>query len=442
MRLLCKAFYLMKIQGWGRYTCLEAEVLTPSFDFECKESIKNRAVIPRGLGRSYGDSSLGPIVLETTRLDHFVSFHQETGVISCQAGVSIRDILDLVLIRGWFVPVTPGSSYVTVGGAIASDVHGKNHHIGGSFSQHVISLDLLLGSGEKVTVTPTEMPDLFRATCGGMGLTGVILSATFQLIPIQSSSISQTTLRANSLEEVCELFEGNACSTYSVAWIDCLARGRRMGRSLLMLGEHSINGGLDLGGQPKKNLPINMPDWILNPYSIKAFNFLYFNKSIFSDKTIDLPYQPYFYPLDAINNWNRLYGKHGFIQYQFVVPKAVGVSGLKRILDVISKSNKGSFLAVLKVFGKENENYLSFPMEGYSLALDFKIESGIVDLVKRLDSMILEMGGRIYLTKDALMSEKMFKSTYPQWQIFEEVRAKYGAIGRFASNQSRRLGLQ
>lgn len=432
----------MKIQGWGRYTSIDAKVISPSFDFECAGHIKCESLISRGLGRSYGDSSLSQTVIETTKLDRFISFNQDAGLICCQAGVSMHEILNLVLPKGWFVPVTPGSSYVTVGGAIASDVHGKNHHIGGSFSQHVISLDLLLGSGEKVTVTPSGMPDLFRATCGGMGLTGIILSATFQLIPIQSSSISQTTLRANSLEEVCELFEGNANSTYSVAWIDCLVKGRQMGRSLLMLGEHSVNGGLELGGQPKKSLPIDMPVWVLNSYSIKAFNFFYFHKSIFSDKTIDLPYQPYFYPLDSINNWNRLYGKHGFIQYQFVVPKAVRVKGLKRILDVISKSNKGSFLAVLKVFGKGNENYLSFPMEGYSLALDFKMEPGIIDLVKRLDSMVLEMGGRVYLTKDALMSEQMFKSTYPQWQIFEEVRAKYGAIGRFASNQSRRLGLQ
>ena len=297
---------------------MDAQVLRPSSNSDCEELLGEGVLIPRGLGRSYGDSSLGPFALESSRLDHLISFDQETGLLRCQAGISIYNILNLIVPRGWFMPV----------------------------------------------------------------------------------------------------------------------------RSLLMLGEHSANGCLELGGQSKKSLPIDMPTWVLNPYSIKAFNFLYFHKSIFSVEKTDLPYRPYFYPLDAINNWNRLYGKNGFIQYQFVVPKAVGVKGLKRILDVISKSNKGSFLAVLKVFGKGNENYLSFPFEGYSLALDFKMESGIVELVKRLDSMVLEMGGRVYLTKDALMSEQMFKSTYPQWQIFEEVRAKYGAIGRFASNQSRRLGLQ
>jgi FAD/FMN-containing dehydrogenase len=432
----------MKIQGWGRYPTMDAEVLVPSNNSECGEFIKDKILIPRGLGRSYGDSSLGSIVLKSTRLDHFISFNQEIGLLSCQAGVSIHEILNLVVPKGWFMPVTPGSANVTLGGAIASDVHGKNHHIGGSFSQHLLSFELLLGSGERVTVTPSVRPDLFKATCGGMGLTGFILSATLQLIPIHSGFVSQKTLRANSLEEVCELFEVNALSTYSVAWIDCLAKGSKMGRSLLMLGEHSTNGELELSNQSKKSLPIDMPNWVLNAYSIRAFNFLYFNKSIFSQKKINMAYRPYFYPLDAIKNWNRLYGKKGFIQYQFVIPKAAGVIGLKRILNIISKSNKGSFLAVLKVFGKGNENYLSFPIEGYSLALDFKMESGIVDLIRKLDAMVMEMGGRVYLTKDALMSEQMFKLTYPQWELFEEVREKYGAIGRFASNQSRRLGLQ
>ena len=278
----------MKIQGWGRYPSFEAEVLTPAFIFDCEEFIKNKVLIPRGLGRSYGDSSLNSIVLETSRLDHFISFNKEIGLLSCQAGVSIHEILDLVVPRGWFLPVTPGSGYVTVGGAIASDVHGKNHHIGGSFSQHVISFDLLLGNGEKVTVTPSGIPDLFKATCGGMGLTGIILTATIQLIPIRSSSISQKTMRANTLEEVCELFEANALNTYSVAWIDCLAKGRQMGRSLLMLGEHSMHGGFELGNQTKKSLPIDMPTWVLNPYSIKIFNFLYFHKSIFSNQKTDL----------------------------------------------------------------------------------------------------------------------------------------------------------
>ena len=215
-----------------------------------------------------------------------------------------------------------------------------------------------------------------------------------------------------------------------------------MGRSILMLGEHAQDGTLELGKKKSQNLPIDMPQSLLNHYSIKAFNALYFNRVFSKTKTETISFEPYFYPLDAIGNWNRLYGKAGFVQYQFVLPKAVGMKGLRQILEVIVKSGKGSFLAVLKAFGRANENFLSFPIEGYTLALDFKMSEGTVQLIKQLDSMVVEMGGRIYLTKDALMTEASFKRTYSQWEQFEEVRAKYGAIGKFASSQSKRLGLQ
>ena len=241
---------------------------------------------------------------------------------------------------------------------------------------------------------------------------------------------------------VCEQFEANHVCTYSVAWIDCLASGKRLGRSLLMLGEHAQDGNLELGKKKSLNKPIDMPSSILNYYSIKALNSLYSHKIFSKIKTELVSFEPYFYPLDAIGNWNRLYGKAGFVQYQFVLPKAVGVKGLRQILEVIVKSGKGSFLAVLKAFGKANENFLSFPIEGYTLALDFKMPGETVQLIKLLDSMVVAMGGRIYLTKDALMSETSFKRTYPKWEQFEEVRAKYGAIGKFASSQSKRLGLQ
>jgi FAD/FMN-containing dehydrogenase len=394
------------------------------------------------MGRSYGDSANSSSVLQTDYLDHFIEFNESTGVLTCEAGVSIREILELIVPKGWFVPVTPGSSFVTIGGAIASDVHGKNHHLSGTFSEHLLSFDLLLGTGEVVRVTKNSYPDLFRATCGGMGLTGMILSASIQLKPIKSSQIHQTTIKVSCLESVCEQFEANHASTYSVAWIDCLASGKRLGRSLLMLGEHLQDGNLKVAKKKSLNMPIDMPSSILNHYSIKAFNSLYYHKIFSKTKTELVSFEPYFYPLDAIGKWNRLYGKAGFVQYQFVLPKAVGVKGLRQILEVIVKSGKGSFLAVLKAFGKANENFLSFPIEGYTFALDFKMSGETVQLIKLLDSMVVERGGRIYLTKDALMSETSFKRTYPQWEQFEEVRAKYGAIGKFASSQSKRLGLQ
>jgi decaprenylphospho-beta-D-ribofuranose 2-oxidase len=433
----------MKIYGWGRYPTIDAQVLLPQTQSVCVDLLKaNEIVLPRGLGRSYGDSANSSSVIQSVYLDHFIEFDETTGVLTCEAGVSIREILQLIVPKGWFVPVTPGSSFVTIGGAIASDVHGKNHHLSGTFSEHLLSFDLLLGTGGVVRVTKDSYPDLFRATCGGMGLTGMILSASIQLKPISSSQIHQTTIKASCLEAVCEQFEVNHASTYSVAWIDCLTSGKQLGRSLLMLGEHSQDGTLELGKKKSLNMPIDMPSLILNHYSIKAFNSLYYHRIFSKTKTELVSFEPYFYPLDAIGNWNRLYGKAGFVQYQFVLPKAVGVKGLRQILEVIVKSGKGSFLAVLKAFGTANQNFLSFPIEGYTLALDFKMSEETVQLMKLLDSMLVEMGGRIYLTKDALMTEASFKRTYPQWEQFEEVRAKYGAIGKFASSQSKRLGLQ
>lgn len=433
----------MKIYGWGKYPTIDAEVLLPQTHNDCANYLKSKEIVlPRGMGRSYGDSANSPTVIESTYLDHFIEFDEATGVLTCEAGVSIREMLQLIVPKGWFVPVTPGSSFVTIGGAIASDVHGKNHHLSGTFSEHLLSFDLMLGSGEIIGVTKDNYSDIFRATCGGMGLTGLILSARIQLKPIQSSRIIQSTIKTNCLEEVCEQFEENHASTYSVAWIDCLAKGKQLGRSLLMLGEHSQDGPLELEKKKSQNLPIDMPQSLLNQYSIKAFNALYYHRVFSKKKTEIISLEPYFYPLDAIGNWNRLYGKAGFVQYQFVLPKALGVKGLRKILEVIVKSGKGSFLAVLKAFGGANENYLSFPIEGYTLALDFKMSEGTVQLIKQLDTMVVEMGGRIYLTKDALMTEASFKKTYPQWEQFEEVRAKYGAIGKFASSQSKRLGLQ
>jgi len=433
----------MNIHGWGRYPRMDAELLLPQTSMDCARFMNDGAsCIPRGQGRSYGDSANAAAVLQSTYLNHYIQFDTKSGLLTCEAGVTIREVLDLIVPRGWFIPVTPGSSYVSIGGAIASDVHGKNHHGSGTFSQHIIEMQMMLASGEFVTVSPTQLPDLFAATCGGMGLTGMILNVTMQLMPIQSSQIDQKTTQASCLEAVCAGFEENKSSTYSVAWIDCIATGLKLGRSLLMLGEHAVTGGLEVPPQKPLNVPVDAPDLLLNQQFIQLFNTLYYQKARLSSSQQQLSYGTYFYPLDQIANWNRLYGKAGFIQYQFVLPSAVGVQGLRSILKTIAASGKGSFLAVLKVFGEHNANYLSFPMAGYTLALDFKVSPEVIALVQRLDAMVIDMGGRIYLSKDALMSEATFKATYPQWEQFEVVRAKYGAIGKFASQQSKRLGLQ
>jgi len=433
---------LTTISGWGGYPTQDAQVLTPLSQSAYQTQLaEHPSVIARGMGRSYGDSANAPVVIQSTYSDHFIAFDKDTGLLTVEAGVLLRDILKVTVKQGWFLPVTPGTSFVTVGGAIASDVHGKNHHVAGTFGQHVVSINMLLGTGEVVTTSPTQLPDLFHATCGGMGLTGVILSATIQLIPIKSAHITQKTIKADCIEAACEVFEANSQSTYSVAWIDCLATGKDLGRSVLMVGEHAESGGLDLRIKDPITVPIHTPAALLNSMTMRTFNSAYWAKAS-NNKHRTVPLLPYFYPLDAIGGWNKLYGKAGFVQYQFVLPKTDGVANMRQILTQIAQSGQGSFLAVLKQFGPANKNLLSFPIAGYTLALDFKMSQSTIDLLHRLDDMVAIMGGRVYLTKDSVMREVPFKTTYPNWEQFETMRQKYGALGKFASAQSKRLGLE
>lgn len=430
----------MKISSWGNCLNIDAHVLTPAFRTDAQCCIPS-SVIARGMGRSYGDSALADKIFQTTYLDNCIHFDHENGVVECESGLVLRDLLNIILPKGWFLPVTPGTSYVSVGGAIASDVHGKNHHKLGTFGQHLKSIKLMTGDGSVVDCSPDLLPDLFYATCGGMGLTGIILCAQIKLHRITSTFISQTTIKANCLEDLAERFDANSASTYSVAWVDCLANERNLGRSILMLGEHSQYGEIEL---PKTNyfsVPKNFPSPLLNKYSISVFNQLYYAKAR-NRADINVSLDSYFYPLDSILNWNRMYGRKGFLQYQFVIPREAGLNELKKILRIISNSGKGSFLAVLKLFGKGNQNMLSFPMEGYTLALDFKLNSEVMLLLRKLDEIVLSAGGRLYLTKDSIMTEATFKQSYPRWDEFEMIREKYKAIGKFRSLQSTRLGLK
>ncbi len=432
---------LTKIYGWGRYPQQDVFVHSPTSCASLELTAKQqKSILARGMGRSYGDSANALNVLQTTYINHFIEFNKATGKLTAEAGITLREILEVVVPSGWFLPVTPGTSYGTLGGAIASDVHGKNHHIAGTFGQHVKSLTMLLGTGEVVTTSSQRLADLFHATCGGMGLTGIIVSATIQLLPIRSSLISQKTIKADCIEAACEAFERNNDATYSVAWIDCLSKGKSLGRSVIMLGEHAEQGKLNIDIRQKFSVPFSTPSALLNSLTMKAFNTAYWYRAKHSvSQTVSLI--PYFYPLDAVGEWNRLYGKKGFVQFQCVVPKLDGVARMGRLLTEISKSGEGSFLAVLKQFGIANENLLSFPTEGYTLALDFKASDTAIKTVKNLEDMVVDMGGRLYLTKDAVMQESTFKATYQNWEIFEEVREKYGAIGKFSSTQSKRLGL-
>ncbi|MEO0574374.1 MAG: FAD-binding oxidoreductase [Pseudomonadota bacterium] len=431
---------MKRIHGWGRYPVTQARVDTPLDTAACRAAVTRTPVIARGNGRSYGDSANNADVVALRKMDRFVSFDRDTGVVCVAAGMTIRELIAVTMPAGWFVAVSPGTSFVTIGGAIASDVHGKNHHHEGTFGEHVISMTIMLADGSCVVASASENTDLFHATCGGMGLTGVIVEATLRLKPIASTLIEQTVRKARSLEEICGLFVEHAEAPYSVAWIDCLARGDALGRSVLMLGEHADKGGLEAPSTSQMKMPFATPGALLNRVTMKAFNAAYYAR--FRDRSQQsVAAMSYFYPLDAIADWNKLYGRAGFVQYQCVVPEQDGVVHLRRMLTKIAASGQGSFLAVLKKFGEANANLLSFPMAGFTLALDFKVSPTAFALINTLDAMLLEAGGRVYLTKDAVMSEATFKTTYPQWQVFETVREKYGAVGHFASDQSRRLGL-
>lgn len=432
------------LQNWGRYPGIEAEIIAPTSRAACRTSVMQQewgSLLPRGMGRSYGDSALASHIIDTRQLDLLLNFDTDTGLLCCHAGITLDKLLAVFVPRGWFLPVTPGTKFVTIGGAIASDVHGKNHHHDGCFSEFVDTIELLLADGNIINCSRTEHPELFHATCGGMGLTGIILTASLRLLPVNSAFLTQTTLKTGNLESTLELFAQHHSAAYSVAWIDCLANGASLGRSLLILGEHAQEGRLFGGRTASLPIPFEMPHQLLNPPAIRMFNALYYHRIRQLQRQQSVHYEPFFYPLDGIRHWNRLYGKNGFLQYQFVIPKAAGLSGLRVILQRIAASGRGSFLAVLKAFGAENANLLSFPQEGYTVALDFKRTPDLFSLLDELDAMLLEFGGRLYLTKDARMSQQTFQRSYPRWEEFQQVRAQYGAIGRFVSLQSRRLGL-
>jgi FAD/FMN-containing dehydrogenase len=386
-------------------------------------------ILPYGLGRSYGDSCLndGGILLETTKLDRFLGFDADSGILRCESGVSLWSILRLVMPHGWFLPVTPGTKFVTVGGAIANDVHGKNHHRAGNFGHHLISFDLVRSDGEVITCSPDLNAELFRATIGGLGLTGLITSAEFRLKRISSPAIMVEMLPFRNVEEFLEISRSSDSDfEYTVAWIDCLATGASTGRGVFIRGNHapaSTHLENTIPGPPSLSIPFNCPNWLLNPITIRLFNSLYYLRNTVGTRNSVQTPESFFYPLDAVGQWNRIYGKRGFFQYQCVLPKD-GVQGLRQILAYVGKAGVGSFLSVLKAFGDtESLGYLSFPMPGYTLALDIPNAGQTTRrLFDTLDSLVLASRGRIYPAKDARMSADSFRSFYPNWQRFLEFR--------------------
>ncbi|HXE27994.1 MAG TPA: FAD-binding oxidoreductase [Stellaceae bacterium] len=440
----------VELSGWGRHPRSECALLEARGAEDVLGAIAgNQTLIARGNGRSYGDPALNPAgTLSLLKSNRFIDFDPASGMLTCEAGVLLEDVIDTFLPRGWFPPVTPGTKFVTIGGMIASNVHGKNHHLAGSFGNHVESLDLALADGQVMRCSRTENESLFEATCGGMGLTGVILRARFRLMPVETSFIRRETRRLRNLSEAMDAFEAARDWTYSVAWIDCLARGDALGRSLLFLGEHAradeLPGPRRLSplALPKKHsrtVPIDVPGFVQNRWSIGAFNELYYR--IAPPGTDVLDYDRFFYPLDGILEWRRLYGRAGLVQYQCVLPLAASRAGLTLLLKRIADAGLGSFLGVLKLFGQQKSGLMSFPMEGYTLALDFPASAKTLALFPVLDAIVADHGGRLYLAKDAATSPAMIERFYPGLAQFRAVRKRVDPAGKFTSLQSRRLGL-
>lgn len=441
----------MKLSGWGRFPVVETQLRAPRDVAALKALVTDgNPVIARGNGRSYGDSSVGThTTLDMRHFNHMLSFDDETGVLEAEAGVLLGDVIDAFLPRGWFPMVTPGTKFVTLGGAIAADVHGKNHHVDGSFGTCVDWIDLMGQDGQISRVSRDTDAELFLHTLGGMGLTGVIIRTAIRLRPVETAWINQTTLPAPDLGAAMDLFEQHAHVPYSVAWIDCMSRGAHLGRSLVMLGDHAKRADLDAkkartpldaGHKGALSIPFDFPGFALNRWTVRAFNELYYSVGAWKPTKALVDWDTYFYPLDAVLKWNRIYGRRGFAQFQCVLPLDTARAGLTELLEAIAEAGAGSFLAVLKRFGPQDSAF-SFPMEGCTLALDFPMKPHTLDLLDQLDAIAVAHGGRFYLAKDSRMRPDTLREADSRAAEFEALREARGLKDHFASAQSERLSL-
>jgi FAD/FMN-containing dehydrogenase len=411
-------------QSWGRYPRLNAEVIPLHWtsDFPLLSS-PGKSMLPVGLGRSYGDVCLleGGKLLASAGLSRLIAFDTHSGLLRCEAGVSLADILDFSVPRGWFLPTTPGTKYVTIGGAIANDVHGKNHHVAGTFGCHVPRFELVRSDGSRFLCSETENSEWYRATIGGLGLTGLIAWADVQLRPIVSRKIDYEGIKFVGIEEFLAISRESARTEFTVAWIDCVAQGRNFARGIFMRGSHSPRAEeLVPSRKPHLAMPVEMPSRLLNRFTMGAFNTLYYHRQLSPRKSALIDYEPFFYPLDSVLHWNRIYGREGLLQFQCLLPESGDATGITELLRAIAVSGLASFLAVIKVFGSvQSPGMLSFPRPGITLALDFPVGRGTsFPLLNRLGAITLEHGGRMYPAKDALMTPHQFQTFYPQWEQF------------------------
>lgn len=414
----------MKWESWGRYPKVDQPTSAIFWQSQAADAMSQGPLLPVGLGRSYGDVCLNPAgkVLSAQRLNRVLDFDRERGLIRCEAGVSFADLLALIVPANWFLPVSPGTKYVTVGGAVANDIHGKNHHSSGSFGHHVERLALARSDGSVRICSRHENQDWFQATIGGLGLTGLILWVEFKLRPMPSVWIDLDRVRFDNFDEFQKINdESDRDFEYTVAWIDAASGGKQLGRGHFMRGNHAPSGPSGpLVKQPRFAVPVAAPNLLLNPLSIKAFNLAYYWRQLNRRKKLRQHYDGFFYPLDSISHWNRLYGSRGFMQYQCVLPELDQVAEL---LKRFVAKRLYSFLSVLKKFGDQDAaGWLSFPQSGYTLTMDIPVSPTALQSLQEFDEFVGSHGGRIYPAKDARMSACSFQSFFPRWRELESYR--------------------
>lgn len=430
------------LAGWGRFAAAASRVARPERQRELDNALADAgaSLIARGAGKAYGDAAQndGADVASTLRLDRLLAFDAATGVLECEPGVTFRTLLDVFVPKGFAPPVSPGTAYATVGGALAADVHGKNHDRHGSFGDHILWFDLLCADGQTRRVSPDSHPDLFAATIGGMGLTGIVRRLAFRLLP-GTGHVRVETQRIADLAAFFAAFEAaRATATFSVGWIDALARGAKLGRGVFETAEFAPAAAV--AATPKTlPIPLDFPPFALSRMSVGAFNEFYWRRAPAAKQTSLRPLDAFFYPLDRLADWNRLYGKRGFFQFQSVVPDVTAFDATRKMLEAVSAAGTASFLAVLKTLGGSGCGLLSFPLRGVTLALDVPNAPGATELMAVLERLALEAGGRIYLAKDALQAPETFRASYPNLGAFEETLQRWDPQRRFTSDLSRRL---